>query len=392
MSVYEKIFLGWSDYQLLAPGQKATVRVGPATNTTKQAQAIVALLPDKSVTTDIGSPYAGSQFYHSGAGNDLDNSMTKSVTLPAGTVSLSAKVRYDIELDWDYAYLTVNGQGVATNLSTSTSPNGQNFGNGITGSSGGNWVDLTADLSAFAGQTVTLGFRYWTDGATAGSGFGVDDIAVTGQPTDGAESDAGWTFNGFIQTTGSITQSFFNAYFAENRQYTGYDDGLRTGPYNFGFLNTLPDWVEHFQYRPGLLVWYYDTSFPDNNIGDHCLDGRCGGLVLPVDAHPQIAHWADGTMMRPRIQAFDSTFGLDPVPALTLHNNGVEATIPASPAAKVFNDSTDQWFACDSHCVNGVHPGRYQPGWSGVNTPDTGTTMRVKSASSTGFLEVDVNK
>ena len=55
--------------------------------------------------------------------------MTRSVTLPAGA-SLSAKVRYNIEQDWDYAYLTVNGNPVATNLSTGTNPNGQNFGNG----------------------------------------------------------------------------------------------------------------------------------------------------------------------------------------------------------------------------------------------------------------------
>ena len=63
--------------------------------------------------------------------------MTRSVTLPAGSVSLDAKVRYDIELDWDYAYLTVNGTPVATNLSTGTNPNGQNFGQGITGSTSG---------------------------------------------------------------------------------------------------------------------------------------------------------------------------------------------------------------------------------------------------------------
>ena len=136
------------------------------------------------------------------------------MTLPAGSVSFSAKVHYDIELDWDYAYLTVNGIAVATNLSSASNPNGQNFGNGITGSSGGNWVDLTADLSAYAGQTVDLGFRYWTDGAVAEAGFGVDEITITGLPTDDAESDFGWTFAGFDRTTGTITQTFYNAYFA----------------------------------------------------------------------------------------------------------------------------------------------------------------------------------
>ncbi len=220
-----------------------------------------------------------------------------------------------------------------TNLSTATDPNGQNFGDGITGSSAGAWVDLTADLSTYAGQTVTLGFRYWTDGAVAEAGFGVDEIAITGLPTDGAETDLGWTFAGFIRTTGTVTMSFFNAYFAEYRTYRGYDDGLRTGPYNFGFLDNpnLQNWVEHFPYQDGLLVWYYDTSFPDNNVGDNCLSGRCGGLFLPVDAHPALLLRPDnGMVWRPRIQSYDSTFGLEKTDAFCLHANSVQGCIRRS--------------------------------------------------------------
>jgi immune inhibitor A len=287
MSAYEKIFLGWSDYTVIGYGEKASVKLGPSNYTTKQAQQLVLLLPDKQVDFPVGDPYSGDFFYFSGSGNDLDNSMSRSVTLPAGAPSLTAKVNVDIELDWDYAYLTVNGAPIATNLSTNTNPFGQNFGNGITGSSGG-WTDLTADLSAYAGQTVTIGFRYWTDGAVANPGIFVDDIAISGQALDDAETDFGWAQNGFIRTGSVVTQSFFNAYFAEFRTYKGYDDGLRTGPYNFGFGNTKPNWVEHFPYQDGLLVWYYDESFADNNIGDNCLAGRCGGLVLPVDAHPDL--------------------------------------------------------------------------------------------------------
>ncbi|HEY6074816.1 MAG TPA: immune inhibitor A domain-containing protein, partial [Anaerolineales bacterium] len=135
MSAYEKIFLGWSNYQVVKFGQKANVKLGPAEYNTKAAQQLVVLLPDKAVTTDIGAPYAGSYFYHSGSGNALDNTMTRSVTLPSGTVSLSAKARYDAELDFDYIFLTVNGTPVHTNLSSGTDPNGNNASlEGITGS------------------------------------------------------------------------------------------------------------------------------------------------------------------------------------------------------------------------------------------------------------------
>ncbi len=337
MSAYEKIFLGWSNYEVVGYGQKASVKLGPASANTKQAQQLVVLLPDKQVSTEIGAPFAGVYEYYSGSGNSLDNSMTRQVTLPAGTASLAAKVKYDIEEDWDYAYLTINGMPVATSLSTATNPNGQNFGNGITGTTGGAWVDLTADLSAFAGQTVTIGFRYWTDGFVAEEGLFIDDIAISGQPVDGGETEPGWTYAGFARTTSDYAQSFFNAYFAEYRNYRGYDDGLRTGPYNFGFLNNpaLGNWVEHFPYQDGLLVWYYDTSFEDNNVGDHCSNGRCGGLYLPVDAHPDLLLRPDnGQVWRPRYQSYDSTFGLEPTDTVCLHANSVSSAMVVCRATR----------------------------------------------------------
>ena len=136
------------------------------------------------------------------------------------------------------------------------------------------WVDLTATLPA---GTQKIRFRYQTDGGLARPGFQVDAISVGGT----AVPEAGWTLAGFILTTGSESQSFFNAYVLENRQYDGYDASLRTA-YNFGFLNTRPDWVETYPYQNGLLVSYWDESQTDNNVGDH----PGAGLILPVDAHP----------------------------------------------------------------------------------------------------------
>ena len=388
MSAYEKIFLGWSNYEVVGYKQSASVKLGPASANSKQAQQLVLLLPDKSVTTFIGNPYAGSYMYYSGAGNDLDNKMTRQVTLPAGAVSLTAKVKYDIELDWDYAYLTVNGNPVATNRSTATNPNGQNFGNGITGSSGGNWVDLTADLSAFAGLSVTLGFRYWTDGAVVNNGLQIDNINLTGSALDGAEVDAVWNLAGFVRTGSNVAKTYFNAYFAEYRNYRGYDDGLRTGPYNFGFLDNaaLQNWVEHFPYQDGLLVWYYDTSFADNNIGDACLSGRCGGLFLPVDAHPALLLRPDtGNVWRPRIQSYDSTFGLEPTDVFCLHANSVEQCYGGAPGNPLFDDMQSYWIA--------PQPGIGNFGWSSVEVPKTGTKVRVISTSAQdNFMQVHVNK
>ena len=396
MSAWDKFQLGWLNYEVAQAGKQSEHKLGPAEYNTKQAQGVFVLLPDKDVTRNVGAPFAGSKFYYSGAANDLVTEMKRSVTLPAGTVGLTAKVRYNIEVGFDYAYVTVNGTKIATNLSNSSvTPEGID---GI--STNSDWVDLTADLSAFAGQTVTLGFGYLTDGGVQGqtgsfpAGISIDDIGITGQPVDGAETDAGWAFttNGdtsFRVTTGSEQFSYFNAYLAENRQYTGYDDSLRLGPYNFGFLNDplRQNYVEHLPYQDGVLIWYWDTSFGDNNVGDH----PGGGLILPIDSHPQILHWSTGgvgSVMRPRLQAFDATFSQQPTDAITVHNGGVATSVPSRPGVSVFDDLQNWWVSGDPGDAPGT--GRYQSEWNSVNVPKTGTQIRIQSETKGGFTQIEV--
>ena len=91
-------------------------------------------------------------------------------------------------------------------------PNGQNLGNGITGSSSGEtatgWRHLTADLAPYGGKKVQLRFQYVTDGNLNFGGFAVDDIEITGSPLDDAEADNGWTSSGFIRSTNLVSQRF----------------------------------------------------------------------------------------------------------------------------------------------------------------------------------------
>ncbi|KPV45045.1 peptidase M6, partial [Kouleothrix aurantiaca] len=166
----------------------------------------------------------------------------------------------------------------------------------------------------------------------------LDEISIAGGAADGAETDGGWTFSptegGFRVSTGVETAFYFNAYIGENRGYRGYDVSLRNA-YNFGYGNTKPDWVEFFRYQDGLLISYWNEAYTDNNVGDH----PGAGLVLPVDAHPQPLHWSDGTLVRPRIQSYDSTFNRDRTESITLHKNGVATRFPSLPAARVFDDN-----------------------------------------------------
>ena len=382
LGAWDKFQLGWLNYEVAFAGQKSEHKLGPAETTTKQAQGLFVVLPHKEVVTQIAEPYSGDYFYYSGAGNNLDNFMYRSFTLAPGS-SLSAMTYYDIELDWDYAYVVVSTDGgaswtgVQTNLSTTDDPNGQNFGYGVTGSSGGLWIPLTADLSAFTGD-VLLGFRYWTDVALVEPGFMVDDIQITGYPLDDAESDTGWTFGGFQRTTGMESAFFSNYYVAEFRQYRGYDRGLGYA-YNFGWTNdpALYNWVERFPYQDGLLISYWDTSFSNNKVWEHCQAGRCGGLLLPVDAHPELMIHAGGWIWGSRVQSYDATFGLQPTDAITLYIYGLSSYHPSLPAVPIFDDNLSY----------------YDPSipFFSVITPQTGTQIRVKSISAQGsFMQVEV--
>ncbi|HEY5248541.1 MAG TPA: protease, partial [Dermatophilaceae bacterium] len=187
--------------------------------------------------------------------------------------------------------------------------------------------------------------------------------------TDDVESGVnGWTADGFTRMGGSTTVVVPQFYLAENRVYAGYDATLKTGPYNFGFGNTRPDWVERFPYQNGLLVWYSDGACSDNNTITH---PGCG-QTLPVDARPAPVTFPGGYMLGNRRQPFDATFGQEATDAVTFHRNGVAKVVPASRAIPTFDDK---------------NPDRY---WSALNpmastkVAGTGTKISVLDTSRNG--------
>ncbi|MDO8848914.1 MAG: immune inhibitor A [Coriobacteriia bacterium] len=364
LGAWEKLQLGWLNYATAVPGATGTVVIGPAEYNSSQAQALRVDLPDKNVEWDIAAPYAGTYFYYSDKGDNLRNEMTKALTLEAGA-SLDAMVNYGIEEGYDYAALRVSTDGGSTWDTVPTSlSNSSVEPNGIDGFSGG-WVPMTADLSAYVGDVV-LGFQYVTDGGVAEVGFMADDIAITGQAFDGAEVAAGWAFEGFKVSTGHEGGMYENYYLAEYRQYWGYDVALLKA-YNWGFLkgkDAKVNWAERFPYQDGLLVWYCDSSQPDNNTSVH--PGY--GFALPVDAHAKALRIGKTkTLWRNRIQTYDSTFGLEATDSLPLHYNGKLYPVPSLPGVATFNDALLYWDATNPT--------------GSVITPVTGTTVTVLRTS-----------
>jgi immune inhibitor A len=164
-------------------------------------------------------PHSGRTFWWSDRGDGMDATLTKTIDLRSVTdPKLAFWTWFGIEVDYDYAYVTVSTDGgshwtpLKTEASSATDPNGQNLGNGISGTSSGDtatgWKHLTADLSPYLGKQVQLRFEYVTDGNLNFGGFAVDDIEIPGLPLDEAEADNGWVTSGFIRSTNLVSQRF----------------------------------------------------------------------------------------------------------------------------------------------------------------------------------------
>ncbi|NNV05881.1 immune inhibitor A domain-containing protein [Geobacillus sp. C56-T2] len=288
-------------------------------------------LPDKSIV--IASPAAGAYAYFSGKGNNLDSSMSTTIDLRgASQAVLTFDTWYAIENDWDYGAVEVKEQGsgqwvtVPGNITTTSNPNGQNPGNGITGTSDG-WVKAQFDLSAYAGKVIDLRFHYVTDVAVAEAGWYIDNIEVkagqTAVLTDGAEADSAFTLNGFVKSDG--TQRSKHYYLIEWRNHRGVDEGLAH----------ILRGDQLLSYDPGLVVWYVDESYDNNWTGIHPGEGFLG----VVDADQHTLKWSGNTAASTRYQVHDAAFSLQKGAPFRLKINGAQLIDNDTSPLTVFDDS-----------------------------------------------------
>jgi len=369
---WEKLQLGWLDYKYIPSVTAAgtTVDLGPHEYNSAKKQALIVGLPKKTVVTKLATPFEGSKTWYGGRSDATNATMTRDVTLAAGTSTLTFQTNYFIEdCTCDFAYVEVNdGSGWATIPGTITGTEN----NGITGTTDDKWVPATFDLSAWAGKTVGLRFRYATDAAYTERGFFVDAIkVVSGGATivdSGAETGTeGWSLAGFSAVGGQTSSQFNNYYIASYRNYLSFDKYLQSGPYNFGWLNTNGDKVEHFPYQDGLLISYWDLSQADNNTGAHPGEGE----VLPVDANAAPRQLSDGTLLRARIAGYDAPFSLSKSDTFTFHKNGVPFTVAGAAPAPVFNDGKQYWYS--------------QTPYTGVKVPNNGVNIAVQKVDGTSM-------
>ncbi|MCX5390962.1 immune inhibitor A domain-containing protein [Streptomyces sp. NBC_00094] len=355
MTAWDKLQLGWLNYAKVNDwqrGTKTTHKLGVSEYNTENPQALLVELPKKAVTTDVVAPAEGASQWWSNMGDDLKNTLTRSVDLTGKTsASLELQGWYDIEAEYDYLYTEVSTDGGANWTALDGTADGVALPRDASGASALTGVSeahkkLVYDLGAYAGKKFDLRFRYQTDGGAGGKGFTADAITLTADGSavfaDGAENgDNGWVSKGFSRIAKGFSKDYEQYYIAENRQYVSYDQTLKVGPYNFGFTGDKSGWVEHYPYQNGLLIWKWDLSQKDNNTSQHEGVGR----VLPIDAHPSPLKWSDGTLMRNRVQSYDAPFSISRTDGFQLHKAGVGTWVPSQAGNPTFDDRKGTyWF------------------------------------------------
>ncbi len=174
-------------------------------------------------STQVGlvdtTAHSGQYAWWSNRGDDSDMTLTRAFDLSGvSEATLTYWAWYDIEEDWDYAYVEASTDGgqtwdiLITPSGTDSDPNGSSFGWAYTGTSGGGrkpeWMQEEVDLSVYAGQEVLVRFEYVTDDAVNRPGFILDDVTVAevGYTSDFEADDGGWEPAGFVRHANVLPQ------------------------------------------------------------------------------------------------------------------------------------------------------------------------------------------
>jgi hypothetical protein len=184
-----------------------------------KGRAMLNFSGDQRVKLIPADAHSGTGFWWSNRNDASFATLTRRVDLTnVSTTTLKYWAWYDIEEDWDYAYLLVSTDNgvhwtpLPTTSSHATNPNNQNLGHGFTGLSGGGneaaWIQETANLNAYAGKRILLRFAMQNNLTVNHYGFAVDDLSIPeiGWNDDAEAGNKDWVAGGFIRAHNRIPQ------------------------------------------------------------------------------------------------------------------------------------------------------------------------------------------
>jgi hypothetical protein len=146
------------------------------------ANAVSDLWTFDGFTVSTVRKYEGTGSYNSGTPEDASShtlQMSTFYRVTADTDSLRYRTWYNIESDYDYAYVEVSTNGgvhwstIPGNITTNYNPHGTNRGNGITGVSPG-WAIAIFPLTSYLGSEIDIRFNYVTDPGYLEEGIYID--------------------------------------------------------------------------------------------------------------------------------------------------------------------------------------------------------------------------
>jgi len=186
---------------------------------TGSGRATLNFSGDQRIKLLPADAHSGDRFWWSNRNDSTFATLTRRVDLRN---VLSATLKYwnwyDMEENWDYAYLLVSTDNgihwtlVPATSSRETNPNGQNLGHGFSGISGGGtqaaWIQETANLNTYAGKQILLRFAMQNNRSVNNFGFAVDDLSIPEiNWNDNVESGGkDWTSGGFVPIHNRVPQ------------------------------------------------------------------------------------------------------------------------------------------------------------------------------------------
>lgn len=167
-------------------------------------------------------PFGSANEWWGNRAENMDSTLTRSFdlsSLKGQHATLQFATWFDLEQDHDYVYVEVstdNGTNWTTlkgTDTTSSNPNGLNWGYGYTGMSGSGdapaWAQESVDLTPYVGKKIQIRFEEITDNAMTLQGFAIDQIRIPELHfQDNVTDDNGWVSSGFIRTHNILPEHY----------------------------------------------------------------------------------------------------------------------------------------------------------------------------------------
>jgi len=162
------------------------------------------------------NPHSGKYAFWSNKGDESDMTLTREFdfTNVKSPIKMDYWIWYDLEKDYDFAYLEYNEDGTSwkimpTASCTSENKSGNSYGCGWNDVSDG-WKKESIDLSFLAGKKAKLRFEYITDAAVNGEGLMLDDLSIPAidYQTDFESDNGGWDAAGFARIQNMLPQAY----------------------------------------------------------------------------------------------------------------------------------------------------------------------------------------